>query len=126
MVNNFIIKNWKIIFDIQLFIFIAFIILTFVYYWDKPAHQYFNRSFDTSNAQAIFSLIMTYLFVFFIAVAFIYPILFLIQIFSMRNDKENKKTMKLIILFVLYIMTIISIFALYTINGSQAIKAINH
>lgn len=126
MIKNFIIKNWKTIFNIQLIIFIAFAILTFVYYWDKSAHQYFNRGFDTSNIQAIFSLFMTYLFVFFIAVAFIYPILFLIQMFSMRNEKDRKKTVRLIILFVLYIISIISVFALYTINGSQAIKAINH
>ncbi len=126
MINNFIIKNWKTIFNIQVVIFVAFAILTFIYYWDKPAHTYFNRSFDTSNLQAVFSLLMTYLFVFFIAMAFIYPILFLIQILSLRKEKGNKKTMKLLILFVLYILSIISVFALYTINNAQAIKALNH
>lgn len=126
MVKNFIIKNWKTIFNIQLFIFTTFVILTFIYYWDKPAHQYFNKNFDTSNLQAIFSLIMTYLFVFFIVVTFVYPILYLIQIFSIRHESENKKVTKLIILLVLYLLSIISVFALYTIHSSHAIKAINH
>lgn len=123
MIKNFIIKNWKVIFNIQLGVFTVFIILTFIYYWDKPAHQYFNRNLDTVDSQAIFSLLMTYLFVLFIILVLLYPILFLIQIFSMRNEKRDKKMTKLLLLFVLYVLTIISIFALYTIHSSHAIPA---
>nr|WP_315032605.1 hypothetical protein [uncultured Chryseobacterium sp.] len=123
MLKNFIIKNWKTIFNIQLTFFTAFIVLTFIYYWDQPAHQYFNRTPEVWNAQSIFSLIMTYLFVFFIAVAIIYPVLFIIQLLSVR--RETGKGKKMILLLFFYLLSIISVFALFTIHNSQAIKAIH-
>lgn len=118
-------KNWKIIYNIQLITFITFIVLTFIYYWDKEAHQYFNKSIQTFDFQSVFSVIMTYFFIFFFVFALVYPILFIIQLISIRKEYGKFKRKNFILLSVLYFMSIISIFALIMVNNSQAIKAIN-
>ncbi|REC60413.1 hypothetical protein DRF65_21390 [Chryseobacterium pennae] len=120
MLKSFIIKNWKILFNIQWISFSIFIILTALYYWDKAAHVSFNRSVETINIQSLFSLVMTWFFVFFTVIILVYPLLFLIQFFSI--GKGNGK--KLFLLCVLYLLTIVSVFSLYSINSSHAIKAI--
>ncbi|MBD3907302.1 hypothetical protein NAL32_21515 [Chryseobacterium sp. Ch-15] len=127
MIKKTIVKNWKTIFNSQVIIFIAFNILAFIYYWDKPAHQYFNRGIEEINLQSVFSLIMTYLFVIFIVIVFIYPIIYGIQILSLKVDKEifKKNKSKNIILLVLYILAIVSVFSLLMINNSHSIKAMN-
>ncbi|AZB08898.1 hypothetical protein EG344_08710 [Chryseobacterium sp. G0162] len=121
MLKNCIIKNWKIVFNIQWISLSIFIALAAIYYWDKAAHVYFNRSLETINFQSIFSLIMTWLFAFFAVITFVYPLLLLVQIFSIRHEKGNGK--KLILLSLLYLLSIASLFSLYSINSSHAIKA---
>ena len=121
MLKNFIIKNWKIVFNIQWISLSIFIALAAIYYWDKTAHVYFNRSIETINFQSIFSLIMTWLFAFFAVITSVYPLFLLVQIFSIRREKGNGK--KLILLSLLYLLSIASLFSLYSINSSHAIKA---
>lgn len=123
MLKNYVIKNRKILFIIQTILFTGFIFLTMIYYWDRPAHIYFNRSIDTMNVQNLFSQLMTFLFVFFSIIILVYPILLLIQIYHLKAIKGAWK--KLIILLLLYFISIVSVFALLTINGSHTIKTIN-
>lgn len=120
MLKNYLLKNWKILFKIQWIGFSIFIALTVIYYWDKTAHVYFNRNLEILNIQSIFSLIMTCLFAFFTFVVLIYPLVFGIQVYFVRQEKESNK--KLLFLFVLYLLSIVSVFSLYTINSSQAIR----
>lgn len=120
MFKNFIIKNWKILFNIQWICFSIFITLTIIYYWDKTAHVYFNRSLETVDLQSLFSLMMTWLFAFFAVVTPIYPLFLMIQIFSIRHKTGNSK--KLVILSFFYLLSIAAVFSLYSINSSHAIK----
>lgn len=123
MIKEIIIKHWKTVFNIQIIVFVLFITLTFVYYWNKPAHQYFNRNIEEITIQSVFALIMTYLFITFIAVIIIYPLLYVVQILSLRSQIEmfKKSKMKFIILFVFYLLTIASVFCLLLINNSHSI-----
>lgn len=121
MLKSYILKNWKILFNIQWIGFSIFIALTAIYYWDKTAHIYFNRSLETIHFQSIFSLIMTWLFASFTVIVLIYPLLFLIQVYFTRQEKGYGR--KLLFLFVIYLLVIVSVFSLYTINSSHAIKA---
>ncbi|MGU3377185.1 hypothetical protein [Chryseobacterium sp. M5A1_1a] len=120
--KNYIIKNWKILFNIQMAGFSVFIILTIIYYWNTSAHTSFNRNIEIIDLQGIFSLIMTYLFAFFSVATLIYPILFFMQVYCIRKEKSVGK--KLLFLFFLYLLSIISVFTLFTINNAQAIKNI--
>ncbi|WP_160139118.1 hypothetical protein [Chryseobacterium sp. c4a] len=122
MIKNFIIKNWKILFNIQWVGFCIFIALAVIYYWDKEAHIYFNRSLETIDIQSLFSLIVTLLFVLFTVVAMVYPLLLLIQIYLIQSEKGSGK--KLFFLAALYLLSIVSLFLLYTINSSHAIKTL--
>lgn len=123
MIKEIIIKHWKTVFNIQIIVFVLFITLTFAYYWNKPAHQYFNRNIEEITIQSVFALIMTYLFIAFIAVTIIYPLLYVVQILSLRSQIEmfKKSKMKFIILFVFYLLTIASVFCLLMINNSHSI-----
>lgn len=120
MLENFIFKNWKALFHFQWISFSLFIVLTIIYYWDKTAHVYFNQNPDTINFQSIFSLLMTYLFISFIFITILYPILFLLQAYFIRKKEMASK--KLILLFALYLLSIVSLFSLYTINNSHSIQ----
>lgn len=120
MLENFIFKNWKALFHFQWISFSLFIVLTIIYYWDKTAHIYFNQNPDTINSQSIFSLLMTYLFISFIFITILYPILFLLQAYFIRKKEMASK--KLIFLFALYLLSIVSLFSLYTINNSHSIQ----
>lgn len=122
MIRNFIIKNWKILFNIQWMSFCIFIALTSIYYWDKAAHSSFNKNPETIDIQSLFSLFMTGLFALFTVIILIYPLLLLIQAYSIRHEKDIRK--KLFFLTVLYLLGIISLFSLYTINSSHSIKAL--
>lgn len=122
MLRNRIIKNWKVLYNIQWVGFSIFIVLTAIYYWNGAAHIYFNRSLQTINFKSIFSLIMTLLFTSFAMVILIYPLLFLIQAYIIRHEKRYGR--KLFFLFVLYLLAVFSVFSLYTINNSHAIKAL--
>lgn len=122
MVKKFLIKNRNTLFSIQWIGFSIFIVLTLIYYWDKEAHVYFNRSMETFDFQSIFSLIMTLLFAFFAVNVLLYPLLLLIQVYLMRHEKGKAK--KILLLSVLYLLSLISLLALYTINSSQTIKTI--
>ena len=123
MLKNFVIKNWKTSFNIQWISFSIFIILAFIYYWDKPAHIYFNRSLRIINFQYAFSMIMTCLFILFSFIMLIYPLLFALQTYYVWNQKGNIK--KSILLIILYLMSIVSILSLYILNSSQAIKGLH-
>ncbi|SIT22665.1 hypothetical protein SAMN05421786_110109 [Chryseobacterium ureilyticum] len=118
MLENFIFKNWKALFHFQWISFSLFIVLTIIYYWDKTAHIYFNQNPDTINSQSIFSLLMTYLFISFIFITILYPILFLLQAYFIQKKEMASK--KLILLFALYLLSIVSLFSLYTINNSHS------
>lgn len=120
MLKSFIIKNWKVLFNIQWISFSIFILTAALYYMDKNAHSSFNRNMETMDIQSLFSFMMTCLFAFFAVAVLVYPLLFLIQLLLV--GKSNGK--KLLILFVLYLLVIISVLSLYTINSSHAIKAI--
>lgn len=120
MLKRFIIKNWKVLFNIQWISFSIFVVLATIYYWDKAAHLSFNKSIETIDLQSIFSFIMTLLFAFFAVVILIYPLLFLIQLFSIGKGNSRK----LLLLSVLYLLTIASVFSLYIINSSHSIQAI--
>ena len=120
--KNYIIKNWRILFNIQITGFTLFIILTVIYYWNTSAHASFNRNIEITNLQGIFSLIMTYLFVLFSIITLVYPFLLFTQAYFIW--KENSRGKELILLSFLYLLSIISVFALFTINSAQAIKGI--
>lgn len=120
--KNYIIKNWRILLNIQITGFTLFIILTFIYYWNTSAHASFNRNIEITDLQAIFSLIMTYLFVLFSIITLVYPFLLFTQAYFIW--KENSGGKELILLSFLYLLSIISVFALFTINSAQAIKGI--
>lgn len=122
MLKNYILKNWKIFFKIQWMSFCIFITLAAIYYWDKAAHIYFNRNPEILTIQSLFSLMMTWLFASFTVIVLIYPLLFLIQAYFIRQEKGYSR--KLFFLFVLYLLVLISVFSLYTINSSHAIKTI--
>ncbi|WP_336964267.1 hypothetical protein [Chryseobacterium contaminans] len=122
MLKSYILKNWKVLFNIQWIGFSIFNVLTVIYYWNKTAHIYFNRSLEIINIQSLFSLIMTWLFASFTVVILVYPFLFLMQIYFIRQEKGGVR--KLFLLFVLYLLAFISVFSLYTINSSHAIKTI--
>lgn len=122
MLENFIFKNWKALFHFQWISFSLFIVLTIIYYWDKAAHIYFNQNPDIINFQSIFSLLMTYLFISFIFITILYPILFLLQAYYIRKKEMASK--KLIFLFALYLLSIVSLFSLYTINNSHSIQTV--
>lgn len=123
MLENFIFKNWKALFHFQWISFSLFIVLTIIYYWDKAAHIYFNQNPDIINFQSIFSLLMTYLFISFIFITILYPILFLLQAYYIRKKEMASK--KLIFLFALYLLSIVSLFSLYTINNSHSIQTVS-
>ncbi|MGE8433296.1 hypothetical protein [Chryseobacterium joostei] len=120
--KNYIIKNWRILFNIQITGFTLFIILTVIYYWNTSAHASFNRNIEITDLQGILSLIMTYLFVFFSVITLVYPFLLFMQAYFIW--KENSGGKELILLSFLYLLSIISVFALFTINSAQAIKGI--
>ncbi|SIS58259.1 hypothetical protein SAMN05421768_110109 [Chryseobacterium joostei] len=120
--KNYIIKNWRILLNIQITGFTLFIILTVIYYWNTSAHASFNRNIEITNLQGIFSLIMTYLFVLFSIITLVYPFLLFTQAYFIW--KENSRGKELILLSFLYLLSIISVFALFTINSAQAIKGI--
>lgn len=122
MLENFIFKNWKALFHFQWISFSLFIVLTIIYYWDKTAHIYFNRNPDIINFQSIFSLLMTYLFISFIFITILYPILFLLQAYYIRKKEMASK--KLIFLLALYLLSMVSLFSLYTINNSHSIQTV--
>lgn len=123
MLKNYIIKNWDILCKSQIILFTVFIILALVYYWDRPAHIYFNRNIETVNFQRLFSLIMTYIFILFSVLVLIYPFLLILQIYFLRMTKGSRR--KLMTLSLLYLMSVISVFALFAINGSHTIKGMN-
>jgi hypothetical protein len=75
------------LFILQTVIFMVFIVFTTIYYWDRSAHIHFNRPIEILNFQSIFSMIMTYLFIAFLIITLIYPILLMIQIYYMRKIK---------------------------------------
>lgn len=118
--KNYIVKNWRILFKIQITGFIIFIISTVIYYWNTSAHASFNRNTKIIDLQGVFSLIMTYLFVFFSVVTLVYPVLFFIQAYFIRKERSAGK--ELILLAFLYLLSIFSVFALFMINTTQAIK----
>lgn len=120
MLKSYIIKNWKMLFILQTVIFMIFIVFTTIYYWDRSAHIHFNRPIEILNFQSIFSMIMTYLFIAFLIITLIYPILLMIQIYYMRKIKGSGK--KLVLLSILYLLSVIAVFTLWTINGSHSIK----
>lgn len=120
--KNYIIKNWRILFNIQITGFTLFIILTVIYYWNTSAHASFNRNIEITDLQGILSLIMTYLFVFFSVITLVYPFLLFMQAYFIRKEKSVGK--RVILLSFLYLLSIISVFALFTINSAQAIKGI--
>lgn len=124
MVQNYIIKNWKVLFKIQWMGFGIFSVLSFFYYWDKAAHVYFNRSLEIINFQSIFSLLMTWLFVSFTVLILIYPLPFLVQAYFIRHQKGSGR--RLFFLFILYLSAIASLFSLYIIHSSHSIKATVH
>lgn len=123
MLKNYIIRNQKILFTVQAVVFMVFIVLTTIYYWDRSAHIHFNRPIEIFNFQSIFSLIMTCLFIAFLIITLIYPILLLIQIYYIRTIKGSGK--KLVLLSILYLLSVIAVFTLWTINGSHSIKIAN-
>ncbi|PWN60168.1 hypothetical protein [Chryseobacterium oncorhynchi] len=118
--KNYIVKNWRILFKIQITGFIIFIISTVIYYWNTSAHASFNRNTKIIDLQGVFSLIMTYLFVFFSVVTLVYPVLFFMQAYFIRKERSVGK--ELILLAFLYLLSIFSVFALFMINTAQAIK----
>lgn len=120
--KNYILKNRKILFNIQLTSFTVFIILTFIYYWTPSAHALFNRNIEIIDFKGIFSLTMTYLFAFFSVVTLVYPVIFFTQTSFLWKEKSLRK--ELILLSFLYLLSIISVFALFTINTALAIKNI--
>lgn len=122
MLENFIFKNWKALFHFQWISFSLFIVLTIIYYWDKTAHIYFNQNPDIINFQSIFSLLMTYLFISFLFITILYPILFLLQAYYIRKKEMASK--KLIFLLALYLLSMVSLFSLYTINNSHSIQTV--
>lgn len=124
MVKNYIIKNWMVLLKIQWMGFSIFSILSLLYYWDKPAHIYFNRSLEIINFQSIFSLLMTLLFVCFTVIILIYPLPFLVQTYFIRHQKGSGR--RLFFLFILYLLAIVSLFSLYTIHSSHSIKVTVH
>lgn len=127
MFKKFIIKNWIKLFRVQVIVFAAFSMLTILYYYDKPAHQYFNRNMEEITLQSTFSLLMTYLFIAFILVLVVFPFFYISQIVSLRQNQEifRKNKTKLSILIVLYLLTIISTLSLLTIHNSHSIEKIN-
>ncbi|MEG0928344.1 hypothetical protein [Chryseobacterium sp.] len=120
--KNYIIKNWRILFNIQIAGFTLFIILTAIYYWNASSHASFNRNVEIVNLSGIFSLVMTYLFVFFSMIAVVYPVLLFLQAYFIRKEKPLGK--EVFLLTFLYLLSIISVFTLLMINNSQAIKNI--
>ncbi|HCN51953.1 MAG TPA: hypothetical protein DIT10_23215 [Chryseobacterium sp.] len=123
MLKSYIIKNRKMLFILQTVIFMVFIFFTTIYCWDRSAHIHFNRPIEILNFQSIFSMIMTYLFIAFLIITLIYPILLMIQIYYMRKIKGSGK--KLVLLSILYLLSVIAVFTLWTINGSHSIKIAN-
>lgn len=112
--KNYNTKNWRILFNIQITGFILFIMLTVIYYWNTSAHSSFNRNIEIVDLKGIFSLVMTYLFVFFSVVTLAYPVLLFMQAYFIRKE--------LAFLSFLYLVSTISVFNLFTINNAQAIK----
>ncbi|MFP3834986.1 hypothetical protein [Chryseobacterium sp. SIMBA_028] len=118
--KNYNTKNWRILFNIQITGFILFIMLTVIYYWNTSAHSSFNRNIEIVDLKGIFSLVMTYLFVFFSVVTLAYPVLLFMQAYFIRKEKPVGK--ELAFLSFLYLVSTISVFNLFTINNAQAIK----
>lgn len=122
MIRSFLNRNWLKIYNTQMILFSSFIILSFIYYWNKSTHIYFNKSIEEFNFQSIFSFFITCLFAIFFANIFIYPILLLLQYGLINREIHKSKIKNIVLLFVLYLISIVLVLALLTIGNTQAIK----
>ena len=119
--KRFFLRNIIIIYKIQIFSFIFFILVSVLFNLDSNAHKYYNNSVIVYNFDSVFSIVMILLFGLFFWIALLYPFFWLVQIVLVHFYKisETKKTRLIIISILLYFMSIIALFSLYSIEQHQ-------
>jgi|GEM_PF-5264960 len=121
-------KIVSIAYRVEIILFATVFVIALLYYNYTEAHEYFNRyshiNIPWYQKEAVASVIASYTFAVACSATFIFPVVFLIQLFiSIWARMMNKKTVaKLILIVLLYFSCAFSAYLLYSISVHRNIK----